>query len=144
MGKRPFYLISHVIDCDGYYTYHDYLGVNAQAALERFKYLASEIRDRYFLNEGVDEEHIYYGRDQRWEDIINLTTDIIDAPGKAFTIYMNDDNCCWINIKISVVETGEFFHYPRGTHNWDDGTTVYSDNMQREEFYKNAHPNAKY
>ena len=103
MGKRPYYLITHLVDCDGYSTYTDYLGVNAQAAIDRFKHLAGEIKQRYFLSEGLDEEHIYYGNDQTWEEAMNLTLDKIDTPGKAYTLYMNDDNCCWIHIRLAVI-----------------------------------------
>ena len=143
MGKRPYYLITHLVDCDGYSTYTDYLGVNAQAAIERFQHLAREIKQRYFLSEGLDEEHIYYGNDQTWEEVMNLTLDRIDTPGKAYTLYMNDDNCCWIHIKLSVIETGEFLHYP-AEGRWDNGRTVWCDNREREEQYKAEHPNAKY
>ena len=143
MGKRPYYLITHLVDCDGYSTYIDYIGVNAQAAIERFKHLAREIKQRYYLNEGLDEEHIFYGNDQTWEEAMNLTIEKIDTPGKAYTLYMNDDNCCWIHIKLSVIETGEFFHYPQSGR-WDNGRTVWTDNMEREEQYKAEHPNAKY
>ena len=143
MCKRPYYLITHLIDCDGY-TYHtDYLGTNAKAAIERFKFLAAEIRQKYFLNEGLDEEHVFYGNGQRWEDAMELNESMIDTPGKAYTFYMNDDNCCWINIKISVIETGKFFGYP-SENRWDNGRTVWTDNRNREEQYKEAHPNAKY
>ena len=105
MGKRPYYLITHLVDCDGYTSYTDYLGVNAQAAIERFKHLATEMKQRYFLHEGLTEGQIFYGNDQTWEEVMNLTLDKIDAPGKAYTLYMNDDNCCWIHVRISVIET---------------------------------------
>jgi hypothetical protein len=143
MGKRPYYLITHLVDCDGYTNYIDYLGVNGTAAIERFKHLVQEIKQRYFLNEGLDEEHIYYGGDHTWEDILNLSLAQIDKPGKAYTVYMNDDNCCWINIKIMVIETGEFFNYPTEGR-WDNGRSVWTDNRERENQYKQQHPNAKY
>ena len=34
----------------------------------------------------------------------NLTPDRIDAPGKAYTLYMNDDNCCWIHINFQLLK----------------------------------------
>ena len=143
MGKRPYYLITHLVDCDGYATYTDYLGVNAQAAIERFKHLAIELRQRYFINEGVGTDNIYYGNDQTWEEAMGLTQASIDTPGKVYTLYMNDDNCCWIHVRISVIETGEFFGYPHEGR-WDNGRTVWSDNWERENEYKASHPNAKY
>ena len=78
-----------------------------------------------------------------WEEAMNLTLDRIDTPGKAYTLYMNDDNCCWIHIRLSVIETGKFFNYPADGR-WDNGRTVWVDNRERELQYKAAHPNAKY
>lgn len=143
MGKRPYYLITHLVDCDGYTNYIDYIGVNAKAALERFKFIVQDIRTRYFLNEGIEPDRIYYGNHQTWDEILSLTTDCIDTPGKAYTVYMNDDNCCWINIRIYVIETGGFFNYPTNSR-WDDGTGIWSDNRERELQYRAEHPNAKY
>ena len=143
MSKRPYYLISHHIDCDGYSSYIDYLGVNPLAAIRRFQHITSEMRKRFFLDEGIDEEHIYYGNGQDWADMLSLQPEDINTPGKAYTFYMNDDNCCWLHVKLSVIETGEFFHYPQEGR-WDNGRTVWSDNMRREEEYKALHPNAKY
>ena len=143
MSKRPYYLITHIIDCDGYTSYIDYLGVNAVAAIDRFKHLASEIRRRYFIDEGIETDRIYYGNGQEWEDVLTLAPEDLNELGKAFTIFMNDDNCCWVNVKISVIETGEFFHYPPQGR-WDTGQTVWCDNLNREAQYKEAHPNAKY
>ena len=141
MGKRPFYLITHSVDCDGYITYIDYLGVNGLAAIDRFKHLVRDIRDRYFTREGIND--VFFGNGQDWEDIMNLSLDKIDKPGKAYTAWMNDDNCCWINVKIMVIETGEFFNYPTEGR-WDNGREIWTDNREREVQYKEAHPNAKY
>jgi hypothetical protein len=143
MGKRPYYLITHNIDCDGYNTYIDYLGVNGQAAVERFRHLVEEIKTRYFINEGIDEDHIFYGGERGVEGYLNFSLADINEPGKAYTVYLNDDNCCWINVKIMVIETGEFFRYPSSAR-WDNGRTVWSDNVEREEQYRREHPNAKY
>ena len=141
MGKRPFYLITHHVDCDGYTTYIDYLGVNGPAAIDRFKHLVQDVRDRYFTHEGVED--VFFGNEQDWESIMNLSLDQIDKPGKAYTAWMNDDNCCWISVKIMVIETGEFFNYPT-ERRWDDGYEIWTDNRGRETQYKETHPNAKY
>lgn len=144
MGKRPFYLIVHHVDCDGYTTYIDYLGVNGPAAIDRFKHLVQDVRDRYFPHEDTDgNDEVFFGNDQDWESIMNLSLDQIDKPGKAYTAWMNDDNCCWVSVKIMVIETGEFFNYPTEGR-WDNGREIWSDNREREAQYKETHPNAKY
>ena len=60
MSKRPYFVITHVVDCDGYDTYVDYIGTNLQAALKRFRFLCDDIKERYFIQDGVEEERINY------------------------------------------------------------------------------------
>lgn len=140
MNKRPYYLITHLVDCDGYTNYIDYLGTNGPAAIERFKHLVEEMKEKYFYDAGVRD--IYYGAEG--EDAINnFSMADIDGIGKAFSAYMNDDNTCWITVTISVIETGTFFNYPR-TGRWNTGRDIWTDNPNREIQYKNYHPNAKY
>ena len=58
MSKRPYFVITHVVDCDGYNTYVDYIGTNLQAALKRFRFLCDDIKERYFIQDGIEEERI--------------------------------------------------------------------------------------
>ena len=140
MSKRPYYLITHLVDCDGYNHYIDYLGINASAAIERFKFLVEELKERYFYNDGI--ENIYYGGEGEGA-YENLSIADIDSIGKAFAVNLNDDNTCWVTVTISVLETGEFFNYPR-TGRWATGRDIWTDNQARETIYKQNHPNAKY
>ena len=48
MSKRPYFVITHIVDYDGYNTYVDYIGTNLQAALKRFHFLCDDIKQKYF------------------------------------------------------------------------------------------------
>ena len=53
MSKRPYFVITHIVDYDGYNTYVDYIGTNLQAALKRFRFLCDDIKERYFIQDGI-------------------------------------------------------------------------------------------
>lgn len=141
MSKRPYYIIMHDVDCDGYYTYIDYIGHNAKAALERFRFMVQDIRNNYFELNGDDE--IYYGGIE-CAGLANLKAEELDGPGREIIFYINDDSSCWITIKLIIVETGQFLNYPiKNNHRYGYGT-VQTDNRRREEMYKSQYPNSKY
>lgn len=121
MGTRTYYVISHVFDYDGYSFYVDYLGTNFQAVVERYRWLFQDLKERYFLNEGVDEG--------------DVTTDYVDPidresldRGTVISSSMNDDNA-WVTLSIRGMKSNAFNH--------EDVTGV-------EERYRMNNPNAKY
>ena len=124
MEKRPYYIITHFVEYDGYSDYFDYVGVNAKAALERFKYLYDDLRRQYFTDEHVQVVGEYFPNDLKVEHLV---------PGQVFGANLNDDNECWISIRLSVVHTGEFQRTDGG---WED--------RAREVRYRTQNPKAKY
>lgn len=141
MSKRPYFVITHVVDCDGYNTYVDYIGTNLQAALKRFRFLCDDIKERYFIQDGVEEERINYSTlPERDEDGLK---EYIKQPGNCIRTNINDDCDCWISINLYNLETNHFTNYSTMGHDWDN-PTIYTDNMDREALFKRQYPDSKY
>ena len=124
MGNRPYYVITHTVDYDGYGDYFDYVGVNSKAAIDRFEFLYRDLRRIYYEENEVG--HINGNMPD--VDIALLEN------GKIYTAYLNDDDQCWIGITLRKVTTGVFQQSDGGTH----------DGHRREDLYKQEYPNAKY
>ena len=99
MGKRPYYIIKHTKDYDGYECYVDYIGTNYKAALHRYKKLIDYIKQRWFIDDGVDENNIEQRIDIPQHQLL---------PGQATYSYLNDSDCFYISIEMSCMETNKF------------------------------------
>ena len=125
MGKRPYYVLEHTVDYDGYNSYLDYVGYNLEAALARFDFLYRDLRRQYYEDEGVNNINGTYPE---------INKDGLKLPGACITAYLNDDDQCWINLTLRSVNTGEFL---RSDGDW-------RQERSREVRYKQEYPNAKY
>ena len=141
MSKRPYFVITHVVDCDGYNTYVDYIGTNLQAALKRFHFLCEDIKQRYFIQDGFDEERINSSLVPEGPE--EYLAEYIKHTGNCIRANLNDDCDCWITINLYNLETNHFTNYSTRGHDWDR-PAIYTDNMDREEMFKRQFPNSKY
>ena len=117
MGNRPYYIISYTRDYDGYETFIEYVGTNYKAALDRYVALVNYIKQRDFLDCGIEE------------DRIDMRVDIPQTPlqpGHRTYAYINDNDCGYMTGELRFVNTNRFL------------TSTF------EEKYKATHPNSKY
>lgn len=141
MSKRPYFVITHGVDCEGYNNYVDYIGTNLQAALKRFHFLCDDIKERYFIEDGIDEERINYSiAPEQSEDFLK---EYINHPGNCIRVCMNDDNNCWITVELYNLETNHFTNYSTRGHDWNN-PAINTDNMERETLFKRQYPDSKY
>lgn len=117
MGKRPYYIIYVTKDCDGYESWIEYIGSNWKAAYARFLSLIESIKQEYFYDEGVDQEHIFVN--------FNPATQPLEINREIYA-GINDDDCCWMSIYMKCLPTGQFAI------------------PMHEERYRRDNPNAKY
>lgn len=99
MGKRPYYWIYWCRDCEGYEFFPEYIGTNYKAALNRYNKLLEYIRQREFIDEGVDPARI------------NMDIHTPNSPlnvGQQVTSWINDDDVCWISVHLQCVNTNKF------------------------------------
>lgn len=141
MSKRPYFVITHVVDCDGYNTYVDYIGTNLQAALKRFHFLCDDIKDRYFIQDGIEEERINYSVLPQQDD--DFLKKYLTHPGNCIRASINDDCDCWISVDLYNLETNHFTNYSTQGHDWAT-PAIYTDNMERETLFKRQYPDSKY
>ena len=141
MSKRPYFVITHIVDYDGYNTYVDYIGTNLQAALKRFHFLCDDIKQKYFIESGVEEDRINYGiYPEQTEDDLK---EYLKHPGHCIRANLNDDCDCWISVNLYNLETNRFTNYGMQGYDWAH-PTVYTDNIERETLFKQQYPNSKY
>lgn len=138
MKKRPFWIIYHSVDCEGYTTYMDYIGRNYEAAWSRFLFLGELIKRQYFTNHGVEPvSDIFAPNDapKEWGKEI----------GHVVNRYLNDDCECWVSVVLCCVETDSFIsaYVPRHG-NWAQPTIGTDYSAEEERNYKNSYPNSKY
>ncbi len=119
MGKRPYYVILFTKEYDGYETYLVYAGTNWKAACDRYKSYYQFIRNRDFINEGIEEARIEDGF--RTPD---PNTPL--RPWQNIYSYINDNDCYYVNIQLWCIETNKFMQDTAETN------------------YKNMFPNSKY
>ena len=124
MGNRPYYIITHTVDYDGYGDYFDYIGVNAKAAKARFGFLYRDLRRIYYEENGAGRIN---------GDLPDVDVELLEN-GRVYTAYLNDDDQCWIGITLRKVATGVFQQSDGGV----------GDGYRREDLYKREFPNAKY
>lgn len=124
MGTRPYYIIYHTVDYDGYEVYIDYVGSNFKAAADRYNSLFQSMRQRNFLDDGVEEDNI----NGSYTDPIEIK----DRPGTCAYSYLNDNDTYYLNITMMCTLTGKFTPAPNGAEN------IY------ETDYRNRYPNSKY
>ena len=119
MGKRPYYIIVFSKEYDGYENYIVYTGTNWKAACDRYKAFYQYVRQRDFINEGIEEGRIEDGF--RPADPNNPI-----RPWQNLCSYINDNDCYYVTIQLWCVETDVF------------------SNAQAEEKYKEMFPNSKH
>jgi hypothetical protein len=105
MGKRPCYVITTEVDCEGYHTTVDFITHSYPKAKEAYENIFRKRRADYFEAEGLDDDHIYDDfrpMPPKPENITERTN---------FASWINDDNCCWLTIRCSVAYTDK---YPPG------------------------------
>ena len=137
MGKRPYYVISHIVECEGYSSYIDYVGTNLKAAINRFKFICEDIKKQYFLDENIAEDNINanFMPANDWDQYLSVI-------GNRVRYDINDDNECWIGVWRDCCDTNRFlgvmggydYRHPR----------LNTDNNTREDRYKHLYPNSKY
>lgn len=117
MAKRPYYIVSYSVECDGYDYYIAYIGTNYKAACNRYNWLCDYLKRIYFTDEGFEDR------------LLNLS---VVAPPDSLLVsrqhwsYMNDDRDCYISIGIQCANTDGFCipsqevaykrDYPNSTH----------------------------
>ena len=100
MAKRPYYIISYSIDCDGYDYYIAYIGTNYRAACNRYNWLCDYLKKIYFADEGFNDEQLNLS--------VSAPPDSLEVTRQHWS-YMNDDRDCYIGIGIQCVNTDKFF-----------------------------------
>jgi hypothetical protein len=105
MGKRPFYIITTEIDCEGYDVKLDYLTNDYNKLKRAYEAIYTKRRHDYFVAEGIDEDYIY----GNFVPLPNSPKEFMKAGG--INCYLNDDNCCWITIRCHIRYTDT---YPPG------------------------------
>ena len=116
-GKRPYYIISFIRECDGFDSYIIYLGVNWKAAYSRYLSAIDYIKEREFLDYGANE------------DELNIDIQRAQAPleiGRYIRAYLNNDDNCWVTVELRCVNTHHFL------------------DQYFENKYKNQFPDSKY
>lgn len=141
MSKRPYYIITHTVDYDGYENYIDYIGTNLKTALKRFHFLREDIKQRYFIREGIDEERICGSLSPEGPE--EYLAEYLKQPGNYIRANLNDDCDCWIAINLYNLETNHFTNYNTNGHSWDR-PVIMTDNREREEMFKQQFPDSKY
>lgn len=138
MKKRPFWIIKHSVDYDGYNSYIDYIGKNYEAAWDRFLHIAEQIKNQYFYSNGVADPGdtiIPQENPKEWGKEI----------GHSVRRSINDDCDCWIGIELACVEMGSFVsNYIPRTNDWLRPTILNDMPANIEEQYKAKYPNSKY
>lgn len=138
MKKRPFWIIRHTVDYDGYTNYIDYIGKNYEAAWDRFQYIGKQIKDQYFRSAGVEnpvDDTIPQSDTKEWGKEV----------GHVVRRSINNDCECWISIELICVEMGSFVNsYSQRTNDWLRPTAINDMPRDIEELYKAEYPNSKY
>lgn len=142
MNKRPLWIITHVVEYDGYNSYVDYVGHNLQAAWERFDYIGEELRRSYFTSHGIENPLESWAPRSASERKAH-----IKDPGHSIYHTISDDCECWISVYLTCIEAGAFTPglYHNNEHiNWEYPNIAMDLQPDIEEKYKERHPKSKY
>ncbi len=142
MNKRPLWIITHVVDCDGYDSYIDYIGHNLQAAWERFDFVGESLKRDYFTSQGNDDPL------ESWSPRSAIERKAhIEEPGHSIYHTISDDCECWISVYLTCIEAGEFAatrYANLNRQNWEYPNIAINLRANAEEEYRTTHPKSKY